>query len=173
MLVSLRSWQNMKLLSLKFVGSLVGVLCLLYAVRLKMRPNPVEMTLVGIDHEYDQVYSYRFTSEQNLTWKAGQYVHLVAPNSTISRVMVRHMSIATTAAEDEIMFSMDVSSQSPYKQQWSAVQVGDPVNFFKIDGKFLLTPEVLSLLTFTSVNILHMVNQITAPCGVLIACTIG
>ena len=46
------------------------------------------MTLNEIKNDYDQVFSYYFTLNDNgedekLTWKAGQMVHLVAPGMYI------------------------------------------------------------------------------------------
>ena len=52
------------------------------------RPNKYAMTLNEIKNDYDQVFSYYFTLNDNgedekLTWKAGQMVHLVAPGMYI------------------------------------------------------------------------------------------
>jgi len=102
-----------------------------------------EMTLDRVKNDYDEVHSYYFNLSQELSWIPGQYIHLIAPGCEIKKgVTVKHMSIASIPEEKQLLISMDLSSKSFYKQQFSALTVGDPVNFFKVKGHFVLEPEM-------------------------------
>ncbi|WP_028974054.1 ferredoxin--NADP reductase [Spirochaeta cellobiosiphila] len=106
-------------------------------------PKMYEVELIKIVNEYDEVYSYYFKSNESIPFKAGHHTHLVAPNVEIERAFVRHMSIASTPKDNEIVFSMDLSSQSPYKLQFRNAKVGDRTKIFKFGGDFLLDMEKL------------------------------
>lgn len=52
------------------------------------------------------------------------------------------MSFASSPLESELMFSMDLSSGSEFKQQISELKPGDTIEFFKTKGEFVLSPEM-------------------------------
>merc|ERR1712188_77231 len=45
------------------------------------RPQMQNTTLLSITHEHDDVYSYRSSCPASLEYRAGQYLHLVAPGA--------------------------------------------------------------------------------------------
>ncbi|MDF7807412.1 FAD-dependent oxidoreductase [Pontiellaceae bacterium B12219] len=96
------------------------------------------LTVSRIDHEYDQTYSYWLKPTDEVNFVAGQYFHLVAPEESISKATARHMSVASSPLDDELLFSMSVASQSQFKKRFSEVSVGDEVRIFHVDGEFTL-----------------------------------
>ncbi|MDF7798823.1 FAD-dependent oxidoreductase [Pontiellaceae bacterium B1224] len=96
------------------------------------------LTVSRIDHEYDQTYSYWLKPTDEVVFVAGQYFHLVAPEESISKATARHMSVASSPLDDELLFSMSVASQSQFKKRFSDVSVGDEVRIFHVDGEFTL-----------------------------------
>eukprot|EP00746_Dinoflagellata_sp_MGD_P098309 gnl/MRDRNA2_/MRDRNA2_39615_c0_seq2.p1 gnl/MRDRNA2_/MRDRNA2_39615_c0~~gnl/MRDRNA2_/MRDRNA2_39615_c0_seq2.p1 ORF type:complete len:198 (+),score=29.44 gnl/MRDRNA2_/MRDRNA2_39615_c0_seq2:82-675(+) len=83
-------------------------------------------------------------------YTAGQYCHMKAPGMETKgekgkgkgKAAVRHMSFASSPLESELMFSMDLSSGSEFKQRISELKPGDTLQFFKTKGEFVLSPEM-------------------------------
>jgi len=98
------------------------------------------LVLESVRHEYDEVYSYQFSSadNKNIEYKAGQWGHLVAPGGEGGKGGVRHMSFASTAEDGHYLFSMDLSSKSDYKELFRAAKPGDKTAVFKIKGEFVI-----------------------------------
>ena len=69
---------------------------------------------------------------------AGHSLHLVAPGAPLEKPFVRHMSIAALPDDEELVFSMDLSSGSPYKELFRKAEVGDEVTLFKVRGHFVV-----------------------------------
>eukprot|EP00931_Biecheleriopsis_adriatica_P016559 TRINITY_DN12165_c1_g1_i1.p1 TRINITY_DN12165_c1_g1~~TRINITY_DN12165_c1_g1_i1.p1 ORF type:complete len:249 (+),score=37.43 TRINITY_DN12165_c1_g1_i1:61-747(+) len=111
-----------------------------------------DITLDEIKHEYDQVYTYKFSSSngQPIPYQAGQMAHLGAPGCAISREFVRHMSFASPTEDNQYVFSMDVSSKTPYKTKFAESKVGDKAQMFKIRGEFLVDPDVHKEVVFVA-----------------------
>merc|ERR1712188_48282 len=106
------------------------------------RPQMQNTTLLSITHEHDDVYSYRSSCPASLEYRAGQYLHLVAPGAKPSKQTVRHMSFASAPSESELLFTMDLSSRSEYKSRFASLRPGDELSFFKVKGAFVLSDQM-------------------------------
>ncbi|WFB35834.1 FAD-dependent oxidoreductase [Kiritimatiellota bacterium B12222] len=94
--------------------------------------------LISVVPEYGRTLSYTFSKPRGYQFTAGQYLHLVAPGEEIDKKTVRHMSIATSPLEEGLLISMDLSSETPYKQKFEELQVGEKVKIFSLSGSFTL-----------------------------------
>lgn len=88
--------------------------------------------------DYRQVETFEFRPREPIPFRAGQYVHLVAPGAQVCPAMVRHMSVASSPRESTLTFSMDLNSKSEYKAAWMSLAIGDEVSLFGISGNFTL-----------------------------------
>ncbi|UUX51052.1 FAD-dependent oxidoreductase [Nisaea acidiphila] len=88
-------------------------------------------------NEYDDVWTYYFLKPADLTYEAGQYVHVIAPNAYLTNHTVRHMSFASAPAEPEIAISMDLASGSRFKRRFRRARVGHTVGFHTVRGGFV------------------------------------
>jgi ferredoxin-NADP reductase len=97
----------------------------------------------SIIQESPEVRTYRMHpvfSEKRLQFIPGQFLHVVAPGKERSRENMRHMSIASHPDEPYVLISMDVSSESGFKQAFRTVREGDLVELYRIKGHFTLEP---------------------------------
>lgn len=92
----------------------------------------------SITREFDNTYSYRLKIPAGFHFVPGQYVHLMAPGGGLGEGMVRHMSIASTPDDGELVFSMDLGSRTPFKRRFAQAKVGDELRLFRIKGEFTL-----------------------------------
>ncbi len=120
--------------------------------KLKMKIIPVVRRLLGkpvlklnktkisrIVREYGDTWSYYVEPiGQGEPFKAGQFIHLMAPGGEVSHKFVRHMSVASLPTETELLFSMDLSSGTPYKTLFKKAKVGTEVLYFALAGSFTL-----------------------------------
>lgn len=97
-----------------------------------------ELSLVNIKHEYGNIYSYFFESEENIEYSAGQWIHLGFPNGQKDKSRVHHMSFCSAPHEKYIQFTMDVGSGSWFKKEISNMKIGDKIKAFKISGEFTI-----------------------------------
>ncbi|MDF3129031.1 FAD-dependent oxidoreductase [Kiritimatiellaeota bacterium B1221] len=110
-------------------------------IRKVLRPFVLKVKtvkLISVVPEYGRTVSYTFTKPRGYKFTAGQYLHLVAPGEDIDRKTVRHMSIATSPLEEGLLISMDLSSESPYKQKFEELSMGGKVKIFSLSGLFTL-----------------------------------
>merc|ERR1711971_298572 len=117
-----------------------------------MGPEQYSLVLDKVQHEYDEVYSYQFSSAdgKTISYKAGQWGHLRAPGAEMGKGGVHHMSFASTADEGTYLFTMDLSSKSPYKQLFAAAKPGAVTSVFKIKGEFVIDPAEQSDVVFVA-----------------------
>lgn len=106
------------------------------------------VTLVDKTREYDEVFTFRFRSPEPIPFVPGQYVHLLAPGSPPGRENVRHLSIASVPEEGPLRFTMDLGSQSDYKQKFASLEPGGTAHLFKVKGDFVLGPQAPSRVVF-------------------------
>lgn len=102
------------------------------------RRTVLDLELVSTRHEYDDTFTYEMRTRKPVRFRAGQYVHLVAPDSPLERASVRHMSPASSPREGNLTFTMDLSSGSPYKKKFLDLKPGDSLKLFGITGGFTL-----------------------------------
>lgn len=100
--------------------------------------NMLRGNIESITREFGNTYTYRLKIPQGFHFVPGQYVHLMAPGGGLGEGMVRHMSIASTPEDGELVFSMDLSSRTPFKQRFAEAKVGDELRLFRIKGEFTL-----------------------------------
>ena len=98
--------------------------------------------------EYESIYTFRFTSEQPISFVAGQWVHLGFPSEQKDKSKVRHLSISSAPNEPYYEFTMDVNSDSWYKKQMKALTPGDVMRAFKIKGEFVVPPTLQRPVVF-------------------------
>lgn len=104
--------------------------------------------LESLRREYAEVYTYAFRPAEPLVFEAGQHVHLSAPGVEVSKPMVRHMSVASAPGDELLEFSMDLATDSAYKQAFRAAQPGQISQIFKIGGEFTLEPGATGPIVF-------------------------
>jgi len=108
----------------------------------KGKPEMHNLVLESVQHEYDEVFSYKFSSPdaKPIMYQAGQWGHLRAPGAEMGKGNVRHMSFASRCEEGHYLFTMDLASKSPFKQLFAAAKPGDKTVVFKIKGEFVIDP---------------------------------
>jgi ferredoxin-NADP reductase len=115
-------------------------------------PQMLQAIIQSVTRDYDQIYTLRLRQDDMVKYAAGQYCHMKAPGletqgekskgSGKGKRAVRHMSFASSPLESELVFSMDLSSGSEFKQRISELTPGDSLQFFKVKGQFVLDPEM-------------------------------
>ncbi|MDI1462704.1 FAD-dependent oxidoreductase [Catellatospora sp. KI3] len=95
--------------------------------------------LIGSAHEYGDVHTYRFRPEGRLDFRPGEYGHLFFPQ-LLRRFTkpVREISFASAPGDDEVWFTLDHSSNSPFQQHFRALAPGAPMQVFGIGGHLRL-----------------------------------
>lgn len=88
--------------------------------------------------EYETIYTLKFKSETPLPFIAGQWLHLGFPTETKDKSKVRHMSISSAPSDSYLEFTMDLASDSWYKEQIKTLKPGDTMRAFKIKGEFVV-----------------------------------
>jgi ferredoxin-NADP reductase len=106
------------------------------------------LTMTSTIHEYEDVVTYKFYSQEPVPFEPGQYVHLVSPDSEVDPATVRHMSVASSPADPELVFSMEHRSGSGYKQRFASLRPGQTIRMFGIKGQFVLDPEIQKDVVF-------------------------
>jgi ferredoxin-NADP reductase len=91
--------------------------------------------LIGSAHEYGDVHTYRFRAQRPLEFAPGQYGHLFFPQ-LLRRFTkpVREISFASAPGDDEVWFTLDHGSGSPFQQHFRALEPGAPMLVFGIGG---------------------------------------
>lgn len=110
-------------------------------IRIKMGKPPFSVytaSIRDIRHEFDQTYSYALNIPEGLHFRPGHFAHLLPPKTQLAPGMAHHMSVASTMEDGEMLFSMDLSSNSPYKETYRKAEIGNWVQMFKLVGKFTL-----------------------------------
>lgn len=91
-----------------------------------------------IRHEYNDVYSFILPKKRGDIFKAGNHTHLVMPGGRVTKPNVRHMSVASSPGERDLIFTMDLQSNSEYKKAFRWAEPGDRVKLFHFGGDFHL-----------------------------------
>lgn len=97
--------------------------------------------LTRMEREYDDVWTYTLEPvrpRDRISFTPGQYLHLIAPGARVERPWVRHMSIASLPGK-QVVISMDLASNSEYKERFRSVRAGDEIAVFGIAGSFTFT----------------------------------
>ncbi|MES2134858.1 MAG: FAD-dependent oxidoreductase [Patescibacteria group bacterium] len=102
----------------------------------------VTIELVRTRFEYGDISTFIFKSEESISFKAGQYVHLRLSNVASGHKAVREFSFASVPGEKEIWFSVNTRSGSPYQVALRALVPGNKASLFKIKGE-MVVPEDL------------------------------
>lgn len=97
-----------------------------------------QLRLVRRNPEAGTTVTFAFEPLTPLPFLAGQWLHLGCEPVPSDRTMVRHMSIASAPGDQLLEFTMDLGSQSAYKQAMGNLKVGDLVAAFKLRGQFTL-----------------------------------
>lgn len=96
----------------------------------------------SIRREFDDTWSYFLELPAQeipaLSFIPGQFIHLVAPGSPVSKPTVRHMSIASIPEDGHLRIAMSLASGSPYKQAFRSLRPGQYLQVFGITGAFTL-----------------------------------
>lgn len=91
--------------------------------------------LIGSAHEYGAVHTYRFGAQRPLEFAPGQYGHLFFPRLLRQFTKpVREISFASAPGDDEVWFTLDHSSGSPFQLHFQALQPGAQLHVFGIGG---------------------------------------
>jgi len=98
--------------------------------------------------EYGSTYTFRFYSPEPFPFTAGQWLHVSCGEPEISRSTVRHLSIASAPSDPYLEFSMDLASESLYKQKMAQLEPGATVQVFKLIGDFTVPLDTRGPLVF-------------------------
>jgi len=119
------------------------------------KPAPMlryNVTLASRVCNFDNTHTFHFSqpSADPMPFEPGMYVHMVAPGTvSISKDTVRHMSFASAPREGTLSFSMDLSSDSNFKQAMAGLQPGDQAELFKFKFKhFQIDPREQGKVVF-------------------------
>lgn len=95
--------------------------------------------LIGSTHEYGEVHTYRFRSPRPLDFAPGQYGHLFFPQLLRQFAKpVREISFASAPGDEEVWFTLDHTSGSPFQQHFRSLAPGAPMQVFGIGGNLSL-----------------------------------
>lgn len=97
-----------------------------------------ELKFVNKQCEFDKIYTLRFVSEIPLNFVAGQWVHLKFPSEKKDKSRVRHMSFSSAPEDEFLEFTMDLGTDSWYKNQMARLVPGDKIRAFKVNGEFII-----------------------------------
>jgi ferredoxin-NADP reductase len=100
------------------------------------------LTLKEKKHEYGEVNTYTFSSSAPITFRAGQYCHIRILDMSFFRRPVREMSFASSPTDEDIMFTIDGSSNSLWQQKIKSLKTGDQVKIFGIHGNMAFPKEI-------------------------------
>lgn len=92
------------------------------------------LTLKEKKHEYGEVNTYVFHPSKSVIFHAGQYCHVRILDMSLFQRPVREMSFASSPTDDDIVFTIDGSSNSPWQQKMKSLKTGDQVRIFGIHG---------------------------------------
>ena len=98
-----------------------------------------DLEITGIRKSGIRTSTFSMRPESGIPFLPGQYVHLEAPGGPeYSKSRVRHMSIASSYHDDELLFSMTNDSGTEFKRIFNVLRPGSRVRMFKIRGEFTL-----------------------------------
>lgn len=102
--------------------------------RKEEKPKYPEQTLVFVErrHEYDDVYTYVFKTEEKVKYTAGQYGHVRVSGMPEGVRSVREFSFASAPHDALVEFGVDCRSGSEYQKCLLALTSGETVRLFKI-----------------------------------------
>lgn len=106
------------------------------------KPTYTEQTLsfVKREHVYDEVYTYAFSTDETVSYTAGQYGHIRVSGMPDGVRAVREFSFASAPHDALIEFGVDCRSGSDYQKCLQALKVGDSVTLFKIKNHMTWPP---------------------------------
>ncbi|MBN2511278.1 MAG: FAD-dependent oxidoreductase [Spirochaetales bacterium] len=104
-----------------------------------LRYTMYDLEITAVTTEGSRTSTYVMKGENPVPFLPGQYVHLEAPGPEYSKSRVRHMSIASSTNDTDLVFSMTNDSGSEFKRIFNTLKPGSQVRMFKIKGEFTLT----------------------------------
>lgn len=107
-------------------------------------PGSTSVTLKHSRHEYGDVYTYIFESENTFSFSAGQHVHMALAGLPIGKEAVRELSIGSSPSDSELWFTVHVRPHSRFKMKLASLKVGERVTLFKVGGTFVL-PDTINI----------------------------
>jgi glycine betaine catabolism B len=91
--------------------------------------------------ETENVYSFIFKPEKNISWKASQFIFYSIPHSNPdSRGVNRHFTISSAPWEKDIMLTsrFDFENGSSFKKALFGLEIGKRVEIYDISGDFFI-----------------------------------
>ena len=85
------------------------------------------LSIKSIENVSDNLYVFRLEKPNNMTWKAGSYMKVTAPDIEDNKENNRWLTIASNPDENEIVF-LTRNSGSKFKQKLINLQIGEKVN---------------------------------------------
>ncbi|AHC14016.1 ferredoxin--NADP reductase [Salinispira pacifica] len=95
----------------------------------------------SIENEFGQCFTYYLSplsARDEVRFIPGQYTHVKAPGSPFAKQYIRHLSFASLPGQP-LVFSMDLSSSSEFKEAFRKVKPGAVIELFKTKGAFTLS----------------------------------
>ncbi len=109
-----------------------------------------DLAFVAKRQEFNHIYTFQFKPTEPFPFTAGQWLHIGFPGPNRDKSMVRHMSFAASPNHEFLEFTMDLSSNTPFKAKINSLVPGEVMSAFKIKGEFVVLPEENNEVVFLS-----------------------
>ncbi len=97
--------------------------------------------------ETDDVISFKFKSDEKLSWKAGQYLFYTLPNDNPdNRGVTRYFTISSSPFENFITITTRISNpSSSFKKSLVNMNIGDSIEASGPDGSFVIDSDLIGV----------------------------
>ena len=109
--------------------------------------NLIPITLESTIQEYEDIYSFRFRSQEKIIHKAGQHCSLFVKNTepTPEKRYWHPMTFSDAPHEEFLQFTMHTASGSEFKQAMLDLKKGDQIFIDNVRGAFYFEEEASAL----------------------------
>ena len=107
------------------------------------------LSIKSIENVSDNLYVFRLEKPNNMTWKAGSYMKVTAPDIEDNKENNRWLTIASNPDENEIVF-LTRNSGSKFKQKLINLQIGEKVNVSWLDKNLEVVGDQEPIVCFAS-----------------------
>lgn len=97
-----------------------------------------ELTLTAAEHLIDNIWAFRFTSNQPLTWNPGQFIRIEIPHDNPDNKGTKRWFTITSTPHDGFLQITTRVTNTTFKQTLATLAVGDKVQLIeRPDGDFV------------------------------------
>jgi len=141
----------------------------------------MKVTLIEKIRETQDIYSFIFKPEKQVTWEAGQHIFLKIPHpNPDNRGIIRHFTISSAPFEKNISITsrFDIEKGSSFKKALLKLKTGSAVEAFNLRGnftikdlkaKYVFIAGGIGITPYRSI-LLDLINKDRSPDIVLLYC---